>query len=411
MDAIAVREGRSADVPRALTVTELTRLLKDTLRSNPLLTRVLIRGEAIDVQPTPAGHWFFALRDANAQVACVLFREEREGLGFDLEDGMEVVASGDVDLYARRGEVQLVVRALTPAGVGAFWASFQHTRKKLAAEGLFDAARKRRLPRFPRRIGLVTSEAGAVVHDIVTILRRRFPLAEVVVAPALVQGPEAAASLRRALSEASAVVDVVILARGGGSLEDLWCFNDEPLARAVAACPVPVVSAVGHETDVTIVDFVADVRAPTPSAAAEVVSPDVRVVSAQVDESCDTLRLGIRDALRERWTEMERLRERLTPKGLRRAVEMHAARLRSEAASMLRASATGLVRRRDRLDAVGRRLDVLSPLATMRRGYAIVARPDGRVLPEAAPVEPGDPLIVRMQDARLHIHVDAKEVS
>src|SRR3990170_5712249 len=188
MEAIAVREARADEGPRALTVTELTRILRETLRSNPLLGRVLVRGEAGNVQRTPAGHVFFGLKDANAQIACVLFRDASEGLGFDLEDGMEVAASGDVDLYARRGEVQLVVRAVTPAGVGAFWAAFQRTRRRLEAEGLFDPERKRPLPRFPRRIGVVTSEAGAVVHDIVMILRRRYPLADVVLAPALLPG-------------------------------------------------------------------------------------------------------------------------------------------------------------------------------------------------------------------------------
>src|SRR5439155_2149796 len=186
-----------------------------------------------------------------------LFREDAEMLGFDLEDGMDVVVSGDVDVFPRRGSVQLLIKAATPAGVGAFWAAYQKTRKKLAAEGLFDPVRKRPLPPFPQRIGVVTSEIGAVVHDIVTILRRRYPIAHLVIAPALVQGPEAPASLRRALAVVADRVDVVIVARGGGSLEDLWCFNDEGLARAVAASRVPVVSAIGHETDVTIVHVVA----------------------------------------------------------------------------------------------------------------------------------------------------------
>ncbi|MEK6987315.1 MAG: exodeoxyribonuclease VII large subunit, partial [Candidatus Thermoplasmatota archaeon] len=190
MGTVTVSSDADARAPKALTVTELSRLLRDTLRSNPLLTRVLVRGELSDVSRTPNGHWFFSLRDAGAQIPCALFREAAEGLGFEPDDGMEVLASGDVELYSRRGEVQLVVRALTPAGVGAFWASFQRTRKKLEAEGLFDAVRKRPLPTFPRRIGVVTSEAGAVLHDIVTVLRRRFPLAEVVLSPALVQGPD-----------------------------------------------------------------------------------------------------------------------------------------------------------------------------------------------------------------------------
>lgn len=410
MDTIAVRLEAKADIPRALTVTELTKLLRDTLRANPLLTRVLVRGEASNVQPTPAGHRFFTLKDANAQIACVLFRDEAEGLGFDLEDGMEVITSGDVDLYARRGEVQLVVRALTPAGVGAFWAAFQKTRKKLQAEGLFDEARKRPLPPFPRRIGVVTSEAGAVVHDIVTILRRRFPLADVIVAPALVQGPEAPASLRRALTEIAARVDIVILARGGGSLEDLWCFNDESLARAVAASPVPVVSAVGHETDVTIVDFVADLRAPTASAAAELVSPNVEDLETSLRALGGDLLSGIRDVLRERWTNLATFGERLSPTGLRREVETNAGRLRAVGTALLNSGKRELARHRERLESLGHRLDVLSPLATLRRGYAIVSRPDDRLVSRAVETVPDEALIVRLQDGRIHVHVNRKEV-
>src|SRR5437899_6776642 len=274
MDPIAVPWDARPGWPLSFTVSQLGKLIRETVRSNPLLGRVLVRGEVSNLQAAPAGHVFFTLKDASSQVSCILFREDAENLGFELEDGMDVVVSGDVDVFPRKGTVQLLVRAATPAGVGAFWAAYQRTRKKLAVEGLFDPARKRPLPPFPRRIGVVTSEIGAVVHDIVTILRRRYPIAHVVVAPALVQGPGAPASLRRALAVLADRVDVVILARGGGSLEDLWCFNDEGLARAVASCRVPVVSAIGHETDVTIVDFVADVRAATPSAAAELVSPD-----------------------------------------------------------------------------------------------------------------------------------------
>src|SRR5881392_3007086 len=284
MDPIALTPPPRPTVPQALTVSQLARLIRETVRSNPLLSRILVRGEVSNLQAAPAGHVFFTLKDATAQVSCTLFREDAELLGFDLEDGMDVVVSGDVDVFPRKGNVELVVRAATPAGVGAFWAAYQRTRKKLAAEGLFDVARKRSLPAFPRRIGVVTSEIGAVVHDIVTILRRRYPMAHVIVAPALVQGPGAPASLRRALTAVADRVDVIIVARGGGSLEDLWCFNDEAVVRAIAASPVPIVSGVGHETDFTLADFAADLRAPTPSAAAELVAPDVAQLQMQVDD-------------------------------------------------------------------------------------------------------------------------------
>jgi exodeoxyribonuclease VII large subunit len=411
MESVVQSEERSPDLPRALTVSELTRLLRDTLRGNPLLSRVLVRGETSNVQPVPSGLLFFTLKDASAQVSCLIFREEAEALAFDLEDGMDVVASGDVDLFTRKGEVQLVVRALTPAGVGAFWIAFQRTRKKLEGEGVFDAARKRPLPKFPRRIGLVTSESGAVLHDVVTILRRRYPLCDVVIASALVQGREAPASLRRAVTDVASRVDVVILARGGGSLEDLWAFNDEGLARTIAACPVPVVSAVGHETDVTIADFAADVRAATPSAAAELVSPDREELGSRLVALRDGLDRGVRDALREWASRLAAIEERLSLKGLRRGVELNVARLASVGRSLAVSMRRALAQERERLEGLAARLDVLSPLATLRRGYAIASRPDGALLAWACETTPGDTIFVRLQDGRLHARIERTEVA
>src|SRR2546425_623686 len=311
MDPISVTWENRPGVPPALTVTQLARIIRDTVRANPILSRILVRGEVSNLQPAPSGHVFFTLKDATAQLSCTVFREDAEVLGFDLEDGMDVVVSGDVDVFPRRGSVQLLVKAATPAGVGAFWAAYQKTRKKLAAEGLFDAARKRPLRAHPRKIGVVTSEVGAVVHDIVTILRRRYPIAHIVIAPALVQGPEAPASLRRALAFVADRVDVVIVARGGGALAGLWAFNDGALERSFAA-----LSAV---------------------------------------------------APRE------------------------------------------VPRNRERLEGLGRRLDVLSPLATLQRGYAIAEREDGHVVAHAAEVGSGDALAVRFQDGRIRVHVNQEQ--
>ncbi len=411
VDALAMSPERTSDGPRALTVSELARLLKDTLRGNPLLSRVLVRGETSNVQRVPGGLLFFTLKDASAQVSCVIFREEAEALAFDLEAGMDVLASGDIDLFTRKGEVQLVVRALTPAGVGAFWVAFQRTRKKLEGEGLFNATRKRPLPRLPRRIGVVTSVSGAVLHDIVTILRRRFPLAEVVVASAVVQGPDAPASVRRALIDVAPSVDVVILARGGGSIEDLWAFNDEALARAIVACPVPVVSAVGHETDVTIADFAADVRAPTPSAAAELVSPDGDELASHLGRILERLDRGMHDAIREGVSRLAAMAVRLSLKGLRRDVEVNRGRFISVGRSLARAIQREFLREGERLEALARRLDVLSPLATLRRGYAIVHQENGSVLAWARESAPGDAIIVRLHDGRLHARIHRTEVA
>src|SRR5438105_14822875 len=237
MNPIALSPPPRPTVPQAVTVSQLARLIRETVRANPLLGRILVRGEVSNVQAAPTGHRFLTLKDSGAQIDCILFREDGELLGFELEDGMDVVVSGDVDVFPRKGDVELVVRAATPAGVGAFWAAYQRTRKKLAAEGLFDVVRKRPLPSFPRRIGVVTSEIGAVVHDIVTILRRRYPMAHVLVAPALVQRPGAPASLRPALAALAARVHVVVLALGAASPEDVRRFTYAGLARAVAPGP------------------------------------------------------------------------------------------------------------------------------------------------------------------------------
>jgi len=409
MNTVAESSPVAAESPPALTVSELTRLLRDTVRSNPLLTKVFVRGETSNVQRTATGITFFTLRDEDAQIGCVLFRPEAEALPFDLEDGTAVLATGDVDLYARRGEVQLVIRTIAPEGVGLFWATFQKTRKTLERAGLFEAARKRALPTFPRRIGLVTSEHGAVVHDLVTILRRRYPLASVVLSPSLVQGTEAPASLRRALIQVQDRVDVVIVARGGGSLEDLWCFNDEGLARAIAGCPVPVISAVGHETDFTIADFVADVRAPTPSAAAELVSPDVAELRVHLRSLGEASLAAIRDAMREREKAVAVAGARLSPAGLRDEIADGGSRLQKLGRRLKDSALRGLAGCSDRLDALADRLDAVSPLGTLRRGYAIVEREDGHVVTLARAVQASDALAVRLQDGRLHVHVSSKE--
>lgn len=409
MNSAAEPSPVAAEAPPALTVSELTRLLRDTVRSNPLLEKVFVRGETSNVQRTATGVTFLTLRDEEAQIACVLFRPQAEALPYELEDGMAVLATGDLDVYTRRGEVQLILRTIAPEGVGLFWATFQKTRKTLEGEGLFEPARKRALPTFPSRIGLVTSERGAVLHDLVTILRRRYPLAAVVLSPSLVQGSEAPASLRHALALVQDRVDVLILARGGGSLEDLWCFNDEGLARAIAACPVPVVSAVGHETDVTIADFVADVRAPTPSAAAELVSPDAEELRSHLRSLADASLAAIRDTLRELGRAAAAAGARLSPAGLQADVTDAGKRLRKLGRALRDLSTRALSTSSNRLDGLGDQLDAVSPLGTLRRGYGIVEREDGRVITLARTVQVADPLVVRLQDGRLHVHVESKE--
>src|SRR5436309_1441694 len=291
MDPIAVTCENRPGLPQALTVTQLARVIRDTIRANPILSRILVRGEVSNLQCAPSGHVFFTLKDATAQLSCTLFREDAEMLGLDLEHG----------------------------------------------------------------------------------------------------------------------VDVVIVARGGGSLEDLWCFNDEGLARAVAASRAPVVSAIGHETDVTIVDFVADVRAATPSAAAELVSPDATELMARINGAGRSLVGEIREALRGARGRATALRQRLSPRGLQRGVEANRALLERSFTALSAGAPREVNRQRERLEALGRRLDVLSPLATLQRGYAIAEREDGHVVAHAAEVVSGDALAVRFQDGRIQVHVNQEQ--
>ena len=268
--------------PRVLSVAEVTRLVRDTIRSTPRLARVWVEGEVGQVTVSSAGHCYFTLKDERAQLRCMIFRDDRMVLPLEPRTGLRVIANGRVDVFEPQGAYQLYVESLQPAGMGDLALRFEALKARLGAEGLFDATRKRPLPRWPRTIGIVTSLSGAVLHDMHRVIGRRWPLARIVVSACKVQGPGAEESIVRALRRVGRwtdpatglAVDVVIVARGGGSLEDLWAFNEESVVRAIAAHPRPVVVGVGHETDVTLAEFAADVRAATPSVAAELVVPD-----------------------------------------------------------------------------------------------------------------------------------------
>jgi len=269
----------------ALSVSELTAYVKRLIDRDEVLAQVSVRGEISNFTRHRSGHLYFSLKDEASQLACVCFRGDAARLGFEPEHGQRVIAHGNVTVYEARGSYQLIVRAMVPDGEGALAEAIAKLRARLAAEGLFEPARKRPLPRFPRRIALVTSPSGAAVRDLVSVISRRFPPAELIVVPTTVQGEDAPASIVRALGLATSVcdADLVIVGRGGGSLEDLWAFFDERVVRAVFACPVPVISAVGHETDLCLCDEVADLRAPTPSAAGELAVPDVLELLAHLD--------------------------------------------------------------------------------------------------------------------------------
>jgi len=447
-------KGRSGDLfasQPTLTVTQLNQRARQLLERQ--FTRVTVIGEVSNMRVV-GGHHYFSLKDDRSQLAAVLFRREAARLGFPLRDGAEVVATGKVTIYPQRGTFQIVLDRLELRGAGALQAAFEELKRRLSAEGLFARERKRPLPLVPERVAVVTSPTGAVLRDIVHVATRRFPGAHIVVVPAKVQGADAAGSLAFAVARASKLAarmgfDVMIVARGGGSLEDLWAFNDERVARAIADSSIPVVSGVGHETDVTIADFVADCRAPTPSAAAELVFPKRDELLAELRSRVDRCaRVLHRDIQRDR----HRLRAGRAAFGDGRGmIAVHTQRIdlvtaavsqvvhrlvarRRVALSTLetrlahlhprihvrevhaRVRATHqriglLVRKRvehdrHRLAALEGRIVALSPLGVLERGYAIALSPDGRAVRDASRVQTGDRLDIRVARGRLGAVVD-----
>lgn len=443
-------EDGSGTSRRILTPSSLNRLVRGLLED--ALPMVWIEGELSNVARPASGHLYFTLKDSGAQVRCAMFKLKSSRLTFKPVDGMQVLVRAKVGLYEPRGEFQLVAESMEPAGEGALRRAFDQLKARLDAEGLFDSSRKRPVPRYARRIGVITSPTGAAIRDVLSVLARRWPLVEVEVLPVPVQGREAppviTAMLRKAA--ASGRYDVLLLTRGGGSLEDLWAFNDEALARAVHASEVPVVSAVGHEVDFSIADFVADLRAPTPSAAAELLVPDTKAMQRQLRLLCQRLAevpqrklqtLGQRtDHLlarlnaqrpearlrrdRERlqhlhrrllatWREQGQRRERALEQRHARLLAGHprhrldllASRLAELDPRLRRAIARMLERKRLTLGQVARGLHAVSPLATLERGYAIVFDADGKVLRSVDDVHAGDALRIRLADGELPARV------
>jgi exodeoxyribonuclease VII large subunit len=389
------------------TVSELNRYVRQALEKDFRLQGVRVAGEVSGFRAYPSGHWYFTLKDDAAQVSCVMWRQRAERLGFTPRDGDALEAHGNVTLYEVRGQYQLDVAWLERAGEGELYQEFMRLKARLEAEGLFAPERKRPLPPSPRTIGLVTSPGGAALRDVLNIIRRRFPLAEVILSPTQVQGadapPQIVAALR-ALSEARP--DVIIVARGGGSLEDLWAFNDERVARAIAAMPAPVVSGVGHETDFTIADFVADVRAPTPSAAAELVTPSREQLRGQVNALAAQIAGALSSALRDRRLS---LREQAAQLGaLSPRIQLASARQRVDdlLARAITATTHRLALERERWNGLAQALNGVSPLAVLSRGYAVVTHPDGAVVRRASEVKAGDALRVRVSEGEFGVRVE-----
>lgn len=393
-------------------VSEVTRYLKELLEHDRHLSGIWVSGEISNLNLASSGHAYFTLKDERGALRCAFFRNRNAGQREHLENGASYLVHGSLSLYDVRGELSFVVEFVQPEGVGALQAEFERRKARFEEEGLFAVERKRSLPRFPERVGVVTSPTGAVFHDIQTGLDRRWPLAKLLLQPTVVQGPEAAPMIADSirLLDREQSPDVIIVARGGGSWEELWPFNEEPVVRAIHGARVPVVSAVGHETDTTLADLVADMRAATPSAAAELVSPDRVEIKRDVDARVASAGLaltrrvarahesttGARARLVRGLPSIERARERvaaLTERGLRGAVLVR-------------------TRRDEWIMANLARLRALSPLATLERGYAVVQRPDGAAVTSADGLAEGERVSLRFRDgqrdARIEPHIEER---
>ncbi|MBS0260513.1 MAG: exodeoxyribonuclease VII large subunit [Planctomycetes bacterium] len=394
--------------PPVLTVSQLTRQIKDAVEGNFPLCWVV--GEITNCTRAGSGHYYLTLKDDTAQIRAVIWKNTASRLKFAIHDGLEVVAAGPVEVYEARGTYQLVVEQLMPQGLGALELAFRQLCEKLQAEGLFAPERKRPIPRFPRRIALITSPTGAAVRDMLQVITRRWQAVDIVVVPVAVQGDGAAAQIAHALRNVHKLpgVDVVITGRGGGSLEDLWAFNEEVVARAIYDCRIPVVSAVGHEIDVTVADLVADVRALTPSEAAELVVPHRDAVEAELTK----LQQHLSKAL---VSQAAAARSRLDALASRRVLTRPAERLHDLARAVddlelraRRAMSHRLAMIRQQLQAMAGQLEALSPLKVLERGYSVTRRvPSGEVIHSAAQVQVGDQLETLLQAGRIVSRVES----
>ena len=390
-------------------VSDVNRYLKDLLAREPLLSGLSVRGEISNFKQYPSGHCYFTLKDANSALKCVMFRSRAQYLRFLPQNGMQVVAGGTISVYERDGVYQLYVDSLMPEGTGDLALAFEQLKKKLSAEGLFDQSRKQPLPAFPKKIGVVTSPAGAVLRDIYRVSKRRWPAVQLVLYPVQVQGEGAAEQIARGIDffAEEYAVDVIIAGRGGGSMEDLWAFNEEPVVRAIAACPVPLISAVGHETDFTLADFAADVRAATPSQAAELAVPDRAEVKRQVEHLTGQLTRQMRreiDLRRQRLDHVLQSRVMRQPQSMlaerRQRLDFLLAGLQNTAKQELQNKSHGLKLLLNRLAAI-------NPAAVLGRGYGIVTKQD-KLVSSINAVEIDDEIQLSLTDGSLKARVLAK---
>ena len=395
---------------QTLSVTQLNEYLKMLLDGDRVLSSVFVRGEISNFKLYSSGHAYFTLKDDAGQLKSVMFRSYFSRMAFLPEDGMRVIAHGRVSVYESSGQYQLYVDDLQPDGAGSLAMRFEQLKRKLAAEGLFDESRKRPLPPMPRRIGVITSPSGAAVHDIINVLGRRFPAAEMILYPSEVQGTQAPSQLISGVEffSMTGLVDIIILGRGGGSAEDLWAFNDEYLARAVASCSIPVISAVGHESDFTICDFVADRRAPTPSAAAEIAVPDM----GEILRGLASVRAGLQTSMQKLIVQERRMLNQITQSRVfsrpEQMLDGFRQRLDEGEAELTRAVGQTLLQKRQSTAALAGKLQALNPLSILSRGYATVSR-EGVSITSIKQINDKDTLDIRMADGSVRATVSQRK--
>ena len=403
MDISSLRERRD----NAMSVTELNMFIKGIFDSNRLLTSVYVRGEISNFVNHRSGHLYFSLKDEEGQIRAVMFRSSAVKLKFIPENGMRVTVHGSVTVFPRDGSYQLYVTSIQPDGVGALYLAYEQLKARLEAEGLFDEIYKKNIPDYPTKIGVITSPTGAAVRDIINVIGRRYPLADIYLYPALVQGDGAEESLVAGVDyfDRSKLVDTIIIGRGGGSIEDLWAFNSESLARRIFECRIPVISAVGHETDFTICDFVSDLRAPTPSAAAELSVPDIRDLMLRIDSYSDRLDRSLSSMLAKN---KEKLMI-LASSGVLRSASAFIAPISDRVSALAKSVDFAFSRlideKKHRFSVSLGKLEVLNPISVLNRGYTM-AEKDGKIVNSALLIDKGDKLTVRFSDGEANVTVE-----
>ena len=395
----------------SLTVSDLTRYLRQLLESDDVLQDIWVQGEVSNFSRPSSGHLYFTLKDSTASLRCVMWKQAVARQRYLPRDGEAVEAHGYISIYEIGGQYQLYADAIRPIGEGALYQEFLRLKNRLEAEGLFDPQRKRPIPRWPQRLGIVTSPTGAALRDVIHTLRRRYPLVEVILAPCPVQGEDAPAGIQASLANLNAIIkpDVILLVRGGGSIEDLWAFNDENVARAIAASAAPVISGVGHETDFTIADFVADLRAPTPTAAAELSTPNQTDLRLAMDELVSALNRISYDAVTTRRWELADLRHRLAIYSPLARLQADRQRLSDWTHRARAATSHQINLARALLEGQAQKLAALNPVAVLERGFALVTDRDGNPISRVSQAIPGDEIDIRVRDGSFGARVEGQE--